>query len=70
MGLPLCNGNNAIFTSVDRLTKYCRLRPYLVEKGALSAFLVAKPFYENMVRFFGGPEEVILYRDPRLTASF
>ena len=38
-------------------------------EGALSASLVAKIFFDNIVRFFGIPGEVILYRDPRFTVS-
>ena len=58
------------FTCVDRLTKYCRLIPCFVGEGALSASLVAKLFFDNVVRFFGVPAEVISDRDPRFTASF
>ena len=39
-------------------------------EGALSASLVAKLFFYNIIRFFGIPGEVTIDRDPRLTASF
>ena len=58
------------FTYIDRLTKYCRLVLYFVGEGALSASLVAKLFFENVLRFFYVPAEVVLYRDPRFTDSF
>ena len=38
-------------------------------EGALIASSVAKVF-DNVVRFFGVPSEVISDRDPRFTASF
>ena len=39
-------------------------------EGALGASSVAKLFFDNIVRFFGIPGEVILNSDPSLTASF
>ena len=39
-------------------------------EGALRASLVAKLFFDNVVRFFGVPAEVILEREARFTASF
>ena len=59
MDLPLYNGHNAIFTCVARLSKYCRLLPCLVGKGALSSSSVAKLFFDNVVRFFVVLTEVI-----------
>ena len=64
MDLTLCNGHNAIFTCIDRSTKYCRRIPCFVVNGALSAFLFAKLFFDNIVRFFGIPAEIIPERDP------
>ena len=70
MEKPLCNVNNAIFTCLDRLTKYSRLTPFFSREGALSASSVAKFFFDNVARYFGIPMEVIANRDPRFTASF
>ena len=70
MELSLYNLYNAIFTCIDRLTNYYRLAPCFVGEGALIGSLVAKLFFDNIVRFFGVPAEVILDRDPRFTASF
>ena len=39
-------------------------------EGTLNAFLVAKLFFDNVVRFFGVPAEVISDRDPSFTAYF
>ena len=47
-----------------------RLIFYFVGEKALSASLVAKLFFDNVVRFFGVPAGVISDRDPRFTASF
>ena len=52
------------------MTEYCRLMPYSVEEGALSASSVAKLFFDNVVRLFGIPGEVISDRDLRFTAYF
>ena len=68
--LPLWNGHNAIFTCVDQMTKHCRVIPCFMGEGALSTSLVAKLFFDNIVRFFGIPAEMISDREPRLTASF
>ena len=70
MNLPLCYKHSAIFTCVDRLTRYCRLIPSFIGEGALSASLVAKFCFDNVVRFFGIPGEMISYRYPRFTAFF
>ena len=70
MDLPLCDGHNTIFTCIDRLTNHCRLIPCFVREGALSASLIAKIFFNNVVKIFGLPEKVILDRDTRFTAFF
>ena len=49
IGLPLCIMEiSAVFTCIDRLTKYCRLVPCFVGQGALSASSVAKIFFDNV----------------------
>ena len=57
--MPLCNGHNTVFTCIDVLTKYCSIIPCFVKEGALSASLVEKLFFNNLLRFFGVPLEVI-----------
>ena len=59
---------NAIITRIDSLTKYCRPKPCFVGKGALSATSVAKIFFDNVVRSFGAPGEVVSDRAPSFTA--
>ena len=68
--LPLCNGHNALFTYVDKLTKHCRLIPCFVGQGALSISSVASLFVKYVVKLFGVLDEVILDRNPRFNASF
>ena len=41
-----------------------------MREGALSASSIAKLFFNNVVRYFGVPTEVISDRDTRFTASF
>ena len=62
--------HNSIFNCVSRLIKYCRLLPFFIGEGDLSASLVANLFFDNIARFFGILGKVISDRDPRCTASF
>ena len=59
MDLPISNGNNAFFIYFDRLTKYYSLIPCFVGEGALQASSVAQLFFDNVVRLFSVPAEVI-----------
>ena len=68
--LPTCNGFNAIYTCVDRLTKFVRLTPCTLGEGELSAEQVAHLFFDSVVRMFGLPDEIVHDRDPRFTAEF
>ena len=58
------------FTYIDRLAKYCRLISSFVEEGALSAFSVAKLFFDSIVRFLGILVEVISDGDPRFVVCY
>ena len=70
-GLPLCGGKyNAIYTCVDRLTKFTRLTPCSLGAGELTAEAVAAMFFDSVVRQFGIPDTVVHDRDPRFTADF
>ena len=69
MDLPVCDGHNAIFTYIERLTQYFWLIACFVGEGALSASSVAKLFFDNVIRFFGVLDEVISHRYPRFTTS-
>ena len=68
--MPLWDSCNAVLTYVNHLTKYCRLIQCFMGGKALSASSDAKIFFENMVKFFGVPAEVINERDLSFTALF
>ena len=69
--LPVCGGGySAIFTCVDRMTKFTRLTPCILGAGELSAAHVARLFFDSVVRLFGVPEDVVHDRDPRFTSDF
>ena len=51
--LPKDQGYNAIFTCIDKLTKFVCLTPCCMGEGLLSAEQTTKLFYENVVRLFG-----------------
>ena len=63
-------GYNAVFTCVDRLTKLTRLVPCVMGDAQLTAPAVAKLFFDNIVRHFGVPSDVVHDRDPRFTSLF
>ena len=67
MDLHFFNGHNTIFTCVGGLIKYCRLIFYFVGKGAVSAS-IANLSFDNVVRFFGVPVEMIIDRYLRFTS--
>ena len=66
--LPLARGFNCILTIVDYLTKFTRLIPCTMGEDKLLAAKVAELLFENIVRFFGVPKELVHDRDPRFTA--
>ena len=68
--MPPCNGYNAIFTCVDRLTKFTRLIPCSLGDGELSGEQVARLFFANVVSLFGVPCDVVHDRDACFTGSF
>ncbi len=69
-GLPSDAGYNGILVCVEKLTKLARLIPCLVGGGELSAEQTAKLFFDNIVRFYGVPSELVHDRDPRFTSNF
>ena len=68
--LPMTNGFNAIFTCVDRLTKYTKLIPCVFGISHSSAAEVASLFFENIVHSFGVPSNIVHDRDPHFTSLF
>ena len=64
------NGYNALMVVLDKMGKLSRLVPCRAGENQLTAPEVAKLFFENWVRFFGVPKNVIHDRDVRFTASF
>ena len=66
--LPPARGFNCVLTVVDCLTKFTCLIACTMGEDRLSAAQVAKLLFENIVRFFGVPKELVHDRDPRFTA--
>ena len=55
-------------TCIKGVLGYMCLVPCLMGEGELSAEQVAHLFFENIVRTFGLPDEVLHNRDPSFTA--
>ena len=70
--LPPCgpNKHNAIFTIVDRLTKYTKLIPYVLGGGQDDAPQIGLLFRKHIASVFGIPRGVLHDRDPRFTSNF
>ena len=68
--LPLSDGMNAIFTCVEKLSKYVVVVPCHMGDWDLSAFDVADLFFAHVVARFGVPKSVLHDRDPRFTSGF
>ena len=69
-GLPSDAGYTGILVCVEKLTKLVRLTPCFVGGGELSAEQTARLFFDNIVRFYGVPSELVHDRDPRFTSNF
>ena len=68
VGLPLTgNGNDAIFTFVDRLTKYAHLVP---TKSTISAEGAARLYINHVFSLHGLSKSIVSDRDPKFTATF
>ena len=65
--LPECNGKNAFFTVVDRMTKMAHFIPTTTE---VTAWETAKLFLQEVYRLHGLPKSIISDRDPRFTSKF
>ena len=65
--LPLSNGFDAVFTIVDRFSKYVTFVPCSTSSTALDlAFL----FYENIVCKFGMLAKIVSDRDSQFFPTF
>ena len=60
-------GFDAIFTVVDRFSKYVRFIPCMTSS---SAFDIAHLFFENIVCKHGMPEKIVSDRDTRFVSNF
>ena len=68
--LPLFNSLNAMMTCIEGVLGYMRLVPCFMGEVELSTEQVAHLSFDNVVRTFGLPNEVLHDRDPRFTADF
>lgn len=68
--LPMFDGFNALFVCVDKFSKLCRLVPCRVGENALTAPVVARLFFDAVVRHYGVPTTVLHDRDVRFTSAF
>ena len=68
--LPLSRGLNAIYTSVNKITKTVKLQPCFVGEGQLTAKEVATLFLNGVIRTYELPRVVLHYRDSRFTSHF
>ena len=60
-------GYDAIFSIIDRFSRYCRFIPC---HTAMSAVECADLFFEHWVCKFGMPVKIVSDRDARFTSSF
>ena len=65
--LPSVNGNNAILTFVDRLTKYAH---FVQTSTSVTAAGTADLYMRNVYRLHGLSRMIVCDRDPRFTAEF
>ena len=68
-GLPLSNGNNAIMTTVDRLTKERHYIPCFAGDEGTSAEATTDMLVREVFRLHGLPASIISDRDPQFVAT-
>ncbi|KAF1326506.1 Retroelement pol polyprotein, partial [Globisporangium splendens] len=66
-GLPVSEGFDAIFVTVDKLSKRPKYHP---THSTADAEATAKVFFEAVVRHHGLPKVIISDRDPKFTSDF
>lgn len=65
--LPLVSGYDAIFSIIDRFSKYCCFLPI---NGTITADKLAHLFFDNWVCKYGMPKSIVSDRDPKFTSRF
>ena len=65
---PSVNGNNAILTFVDRLTKYAY--SFVPTYTSVTAFGTADLYMRNVCCLHGLSQTIVCDRDPRFTTEF
>lgn len=65
--LPQSSGSDAVFTIVDRFSKYVTFVPCSTSSSALD---LAQLFYDNIVCKFGMPTKIVSDRDSRFLSNF
>lgn len=66
-GLPKVEGSNTILVVVDRFTKYAHFIPV---KHPFTAHIIAKVFFDHVVKLHGVPKSIVSDRDKVSTSSF
>ena len=61
---------NAMLVCVDKFSKFTRIIPCFMGEGELTAPVVARLFFDHVVRLFGVPDAIVSDRDPRFTSDF
>lgn len=67
IGFPKVNRLSSIMVVVDRFSKYDM---FIVAPTACPSNVTAELFFQNVVKYFGIPKDVISDRDARFTSRF
>ncbi len=65
--LPLSNSYNAIFTIVDRFSKFVKFIPI---KSTFDATQIAQLLFDHWICQFGMPAVIVSDRDTKFTSKF
>lgn len=65
--LPKSGGYDAIFSIIDRFSKFARFIPIC---ETYDASQIAQLFFDNWVCVYGMPKTIVSDRDTRFTSSF
>jgi hypothetical protein len=66
-GFPCVNGKFVLLTVVDRFSKYAH---FIALGHPYTATLMARAFFNNIVRLHGIPNSIVSDRDPVFTSKF